>query len=304
SALAAGRHLNNFSVALMARYHRSHRLDDLEAVIDARERAVAVTPSDGEAWARHVDHLASSLLARFRRTGEVSDLSRAIELATDATARSDTSSIDSPRYFHTLASGLRERWRLSRSSQDERDAVEAYRASVRGTGAPSPSLQLDSARAWGGFAVERATWAEAAEAYEHALCAATGTLAEQLTRGEREIALQDLQGVASEAAYVYARCGRAHEALETLENGQSLLLATSLSEDETTLAELERLERSDLVAEYRDVRAQIGMLDNAGSGAQAAPGGLWRARAVARARQELQAVDDEIRALLTFPWVE
>jgi CHAT domain-containing protein/tetratricopeptide (TPR) repeat protein len=296
-ALAEGRHQNNLSVALMARYDRYHELKDLEAAIAARERAVQVTAPDSEAQPRHLDNLASALVARFRVTGDELDLSRAVELATDAAGRSDTSSVDSPRYFQTLASALRERWRLTPSTDDELRAVEAYRTSVQGTGAPNLAVQLASARAWGAFAVERSAWTDAAEAYDHALLAATSALGQQFTRGEKEIALQDLQGVASEAAYVYARSGRPEDAVEALENGQNLLLAASLSDDEARFAELDRLGRSDLAARYRDIRARIDVLDDARPGAHAVEEGLWRARTVAQARNELQAVSDEIRRI-------
>ncbi len=142
-------------------------------------------------------------------------------------------------------------------------------------------------------------WTEAAEAAGHLIGSMSAALREQLCADDKEITLAEIQGAASEAAYVFARAGKLELAVETLENGQSMMLSETLMGN-AALDDLSRGGRADLADRYRAISQRLAALGRASSAQRGTPTISDETRLVRgldSARDELDALVAEIRQL-------
>ncbi len=319
--------LNNLSVALNVEYYRTQEPGDLAKAIDVRREVVEATSRAGRPPVPlHLDNLALSLRARYRLTGEQQDLDESIALSAEAASRS-TGAARGREYSEHLGGALADKWRASRSPADAAQATRAYQEAVSGpagtAGPPGTTTggSLAAARDWCRFAAERARWVEAArsqvdaspeaatavpelwteaaEAAGYLVASMSAALREQLCADDKEITLAEIQGAASEAAYVFARAGKLELAVETLENGQSMMLSETLMGN-AALDDLSRGGRADLADRYRAISQRLAALGRESSAQPGTPTISDEAR-VARgldsARDELDDLVAEIRQL-------
>ncbi len=199
--------------------------------------AVAITPDGHPYRARHLHNLSFALHALYLRSGKQRQLAEAVACARAAAAEIPADHPDLAACQFHLGSLLQE---LARRTGRAEPAGEAYRldcAAAANPAAPTMTRITASRRA----AAHAAAHGMNERALE--LCAAGIDLAQRLAprslaRPDREHLLEQLAGVAAEAAAAAVSAGQPGRAVELLEQSRGLLVADVL---DARVSELTRL---------------------------------------------------------------
>jgi CHAT domain-containing protein/TPR repeat protein len=251
--------LNNLGTSLRYRYERGQNLADLDKSIEFLQQAVEYTSPDSPGFAGRLNNLGSSLLNRYLHAGKLVDLDKAVTCFEEALQHTLPDSPDRPMYLNSLGAGLINRFEHTRNTVDMEKAVRHFQEACDQGMKSAIETALGSSRNWGSWALERAAWKEASEAFSYGLQAIERLFRTQLLRTSKETWLRDAQGLPAQAAYAYARVGDFRSAVLTLEIGQARLLSEALERDR---ADLQALERSNpkLIQRYQEVTNLIAVL--------------------------------------------
>jgi len=155
--------------------------------------------------------------------------------------------------------GLRERHALTGNDQDRHRGTAAYRASCAAGAASDALWALQAAMNWGGWAIQRGAWDEAAEAYTHALTAMYGLVRAQVGRADQETSLRPAAELCGPATCALARAGHQREAVDAFERTRAVLLTEALQESRTDVRRLAQ-DAPELVTRYRAAAERLTQL--------------------------------------------
>ncbi|ONI74125.1 hypothetical protein BWI15_12210 [Kribbella sp. ALI-6-A] len=141
--------LSNLGAALLARHESASLPGDLEASIDALDRALELTTDSGLDEAALLANAANAHSARFERDGTVADLERALELTRDALEVLPPNSPDRPAILANTSLAWRQRFELLGDAEDLDRAIatgEEALAGSRGTARTHILAELSACR--------------------------------------------------------------------------------------------------------------------------------------------------------------
>jgi CHAT domain-containing protein len=233
----------------------------------------------------------------FEARGDSRDLDRAIARLEQAVNLVPADTPDRPEWLIAYATALRER-QDAQSGVAVEQVTEAFReACLRGLETSVESAR-DAGVAWGAWALSRAAWAEAAEAYGFAWSAARRLFSAQIGVEFGIEALEQAQRAPQRGAFALAKNGQLEDAVVAIEDGRALLLEHAAGR-RVDLSRLEAAGHGHLAARYARAAQRIE------SGARLAAGqdgssASYRADVVRTAAAELQQVIAEIREIPEF----
>jgi len=212
------------------------------------------TPTGHPGLARNLSNLCLSLQARFEHSGNPGDLDEAIAAGRAAAEAASPGRQGRAAILLNLSLVLQ----LRGGATDLGDAVAAGREALAVEGAP-PYARAAAARALGRAAAERGRWQEAVEGFAAAIGLLGLVAPRSLGRIDQEHFLQEMRGLAAEAAGACVIAGLPDRAAELFEHGRGVLLAQALDTrtDLTALAE----QHPDLAGRFARLRDR---LDRAG----------------------------------------
>jgi CHAT domain-containing protein len=227
--------LGSLVQALDARARRGGELDlveeavaDIDEAIAHGEDAVAATHDKSVARVTALTDLASACILRHRLTGEPDALDEAI--ARLDTALDDTATLGAPAApaLNAMAYALTLRIDTPREDADDFEAICAcFRATIA-QAAGDPRGALDAALHWADWAMRRAAWPQATEAYDAALPIVERLLEGQLQHADRVVTMRRARELARHAAYAAAMAGDAQGAVLRFERGRGFLIGQEL----------------------------------------------------------------------------
>ncbi|WP_371657415.1 CHAT domain-containing protein [Streptomyces sp. NBC_00280] len=218
---------SNLGVLLRSRFERSGDRGDLDRAIGLYRQAVEHDSADPLTRSVLLSNLASSLHDRFTHAGNDTDLDEAIPLVRSAIDLTPPHDPAKGRHLANLSNVLLCRHDRDGTEADLDEALEVLRAVVFSPTA-TPKLRVTTALVWAGTA-ERRGDADAALLALHSAVDLLQVIAwHGLDRVSRESALDDVRGLARDAAAVAVRLGRPEHAVEMLEQGTSVLWGQSL----------------------------------------------------------------------------
>jgi tetratricopeptide (TPR) repeat protein len=235
-----GTALSNLGNLLGSRFEQSGDRGDLHRAIGLYRQAVGHDSGDPLTRSVLLSNLAASLHNRFIHTGNDADLDEAIPLVRSAIDLTPPHDPAKGRHLANLSNVLLCRHDRDGTDADLDEALEALRAVVFSPTA-TPKLRVTAALVWAGTA-ERRSDADAALAALHSAVDLLQVVAwHGLDRVSRESALDEVRGLARQAAAAAVRLGRPEHAVEMLEQGTSVLWGQSLRlrSDLSELAETE-----------------------------------------------------------------
>ncbi len=297
---------------LQTRFMRTGVEADLDKAVDVTQEAVAITPADHLGREQALMLAASARFVRFAHAAARDDIDASIELLRDVLAVAPFGPVRASRMLALgFALYLRHEHAGLPADREEAAAVAAKAAAM--TVAP-PSYRIYAA-ALGALLTAKSDPGRAADLAELAVQLLPARASIGLARDDRQFALGNLAGLASDAAALALNdpvdsAGieqRAIRALRLLEAGRAVLLSQAL-DTRSDLTDL-RQQHPDLARRFTELRDVLDqpMEDTPGPvsltlGAARAMGG--RARPLARDRQQLAAefmeVEEQIRQLDGF----
>ncbi|KAF6765581.1 CHAT domain-containing protein [Ephemerocybe angulata] len=215
--------LNNLGNTFSRRFERTGKLSDLADAIAAQQKAVDLIPSGGPNLPTFLNNLGGSFARRFERTGELSDIADAISVQRNAVDLTPHGHADLPGRHFNLATSFYARFTSFDDSEDLGESISHYKASAISTSGP-PRVKLDAAKRWARTLIHHHPQSpEVLLSFNTALSLITLIAGlEQTVRG-RYTQLEDISGLALEAAAAACALGRADKALEWLEQGRCLV---------------------------------------------------------------------------------
>ncbi len=294
-------YLNNLGAGLSDWFIRTGRVEDLEEAIQSYHRAVELTSENSPDLPEYLNNLGTGLSDQYAHGGQAEDLEKAIQAYRRAVELTPEDSPDLASRLNNLGTGLSDQYAHTNRVKDLEEAIAAYRRACELGLARTPEEALRSAHNWGGWALERAAWEEAAEAYGYGVQAIESLLDEQIDRAGKESWLREAQQVSPRLAYALTRLNRLAEAVEAVENGRARLLAEAL---EATREDLRRLAQANhpTYMAYQEARQRIDHLSTELKTAPVKGDGARRSNATVRreldqAREALQAAIAAIRSI-------
>lgn len=230
--------LANRGTALARRFELTDGLADLDEAITVMRSAVDFTPVGHADRAMWLSNLGVALASRSRRSGSPADLDEAIDIGRQACEATPADYPDQAEWLSNLASALLQRFERSVSLADLQEAVSAGRKAAANDVA-SPRVRTRAARVWGYAAGLGQRWEEAVAGFEAAVQLAGRVAPRSLGRRDQERLLQDIGGLASDAAACCLHIGHKDRAVELFEQGRGILLGQVL-DARTDLTELAR----------------------------------------------------------------
>ena len=231
--------LSNLGVVLVARFERTGILADLDEAVIAMRAAVEATPAGHADRAGMLSNLGSALRNRFERSRVLADLDEAVTIGRAAVKATPADHADRALTLTNLGSALWLRFERNELLGDLNDALTAFREAAAVEMAP-PRVRVVAARSWGRVAGVGGRWRDAVEGFEMAVGLLGRVAPRSLVRHDQERLLENLGGLASEAAECCLHVGLTDRAAELFEQGRGILLGQALDTrtDLTVLAEL------------------------------------------------------------------
>jgi tetratricopeptide (TPR) repeat protein len=228
--------LANLGTALARRSELTGGTADLDEAITAFRSAVGSTPAGHIDRAMWLSNLAVALASRSERTRSLADLDEAIAIGRQACEATPADHPDQAERLASLAAALVQRFERTGSIPDLQEAVTAGQKAAA-IEVASPRVRTRAARQWGFAAGLGQRWEEAVAGFETAVRLAGLMAPRSLARRDQEHLLQDVGGLASDAAACCLRIGRKDRAVELFEQGRGILLGQVL-DARTDLTEL------------------------------------------------------------------
>jgi CHAT domain-containing protein len=266
----------------------------LEDAAESIEAAIAGAEADDAVASGLYAAAGLAFLTCFEARGDDRDLARAIDRLEHAVELSPGDSTDRPEWLMAYATALRAR-HDARLGVAVEQVTEAFReACLLGLEA-SPESARSAGVSWGGWALSRGEWAEAAEAYGLAWSAVRRLFAAQIGVEFGIEALGRAQRVPQRHAFALARNGRLEDAVVAIEDGRALLLEDAAGR-RADLSRLEAAGHGELAARYARAAGRIESGARLPAGQDAASAS-YRADVVRTAAAALRQVIAEIRKL-------
>lgn len=224
--------LNNFGDALIEQFRRTGQMRYLEEAFDVLHAAVGSIE----------DALRGAALSNLARAtglkGEVGDDSATLFEATEL-FRQALSMTNAPPLRAQIATHLGDLLAgLCRQGHEtlRSDALAAYAVAIE-TADAWPHARLAAARERASLLCDVADWESALPDYAKAVALVPLVVSRHLVRGDRQIRLTRLAGLASDAASCALNAGNPRLAIELLEHGRGVILSQTL-DTESDLTEL------------------------------------------------------------------
>ncbi|KAF6750936.1 CHAT domain-containing protein [Ephemerocybe angulata] len=253
-------YLNNLGSTFTCRFKRTGGLSDIADAISAQQKAVDLTPDGHAELPDRLTNLGGSLSFRFERTGELLDIADAISARQKAVDLTPDGHADLPGYLANLAASFSVRFTSFGNSGDLRESLSNNKAATISTSGP-PRVRLGAAKSWARTLIRHQPQSpEVLLAFDTMLSLITLIAGLEQTVHGRFTQLEDISGLALEAAAAACALDRADKALEWLEQGRCLVW-NQLNNLRTPLDDL-RIQNEDLAQDIADVSKR---LETAGS---------------------------------------
>ena len=292
------RRMLSLAHALGARYEAHGAEADLEASLDSYRDAVARSPVTAPDHWLYLAGLGTGLLDRLSRARDPADADEAVAVHQDAIKTAAAGAPELPGLHLHYAHALRLRQEVGNVEDDLAGVREEYQRAGELGLRQRPEVALAAYRELGDWAVERADWPEAGQAYWNGIAAMHLLVGSQVTRTDREAWLRTARGVPARAAATLAAAGLAEKAAVAYERGRAILLTEALDRQQADLDAVRAAGRPDLADQYLAAAGRVKVLgQHELSEATARPTGLRDQRAAARrrARDELEQATTAIR---------
>ncbi|KAH6911835.1 TPR-like protein [Coprinopsis sp. MPI-PUGE-AT-0042] len=251
--------LSNLGTSFRCRFECTGNLSDIGGAISAQQRAVQLTLEGHASLPTLLNNLGSSFQHRFKHTGNPSDISEAISAKHRAVQLTPEGHADLPGHLMNLGNAFQHRFKRTHHEEDLDSSISNYKSAATSSLGP-PRNRLQAARIWAQMLDQHHPQSlDILHAFDTAL-ALIALIAglEESVQG-RYSQLQDICGIALEAASAACSLGRADKALEWLEQGRCIVWS-QLSSLRTPIDDL-RLHNSQLAQSVAEVAKQ---LENAG----------------------------------------
>lgn len=256
------RNLHNLANALMGRYQEVGRAKDREGAISAWHQAASSIPVHFPNRERYLIGLGSALLSRYHETRRIEDLNDAIGIYQQTINQAPSDWPDHSISYFALGVCLQHKYAQTGCLEQLEGATRFYRLACKLGELRRPQDALNAASDWGRWAMERAAWADAAEAFTTALKVGHLLRRRQVRRSDKEYWLVEMKGIAPAAAYAQVRLGNSVDAAVAMENGRSMLLAEAIEQSRRDLDRLPTLGHAVLHARYQAALAERRRLEH------------------------------------------
>jgi tetratricopeptide (TPR) repeat protein len=245
-------YLENLANCLVDWYRVDDDLTRLEQAVVTLTDALGWLPDGSPQRPRVRANLAGALWHRWTENRDDRDLEAVIGILREVV---DDVGPASARWLSTLAVALEGRYHDRGEAMDLAEATAMYRRvceSAASNGqAGDARWSLLAARNWGRWAMERASWAEAAQAHAFGRAAARSLVATQNRRWQRDEWLLQASGLAVESAVTSVALGDLGAAVLALEEDRTLVLSEAFTVESVDLAGLAAAGHPGLAARYR-----------------------------------------------------
>ncbi|KAH6880957.1 CHAT domain-containing protein [Coprinopsis sp. MPI-PUGE-AT-0042] len=247
--------LNNLGTSFLRRFERTGDLSDIAEAISAQHRAVQLTPEGHANLPTHLMNLGTSFLRRFERAGDLADMAEAISAQRRAVQLTPEGHAHLPGFLNNLGNSFLFRFERTHSGEDLVASISSYKSAATSSFGP-PQKRLKAARIWAHLLNQHHPESiDTLHAFDTALTLiALIAGLEESVRG-RYSQLQDICGIALEAASAAFSLGRPDKALEWLEQGRCVVWS-QLSNLRTPIDDL-RIHNSQLAQSVADVSKQL-----------------------------------------------
>jgi hypothetical protein len=229
---------NVLAVLLGKKYAENHAIADREEAIQAARQAVDATPQGHQSRAGVLNNLGDELSNRYLETKNEADLEEALNYTRQALETMPQDDPGQSALLCNLGDQLNSRYTAKGALEDHKNAIAYYQAALNQANSYTVS------RIWAGRAVLRHTL-DQQQAYEAASLAVSlvpKLLSRSLQNSDKQHALSQVVGLASDAAAAALQAGQAPlVALGLLEMGRGVL-AASLEEMRTDILDLRERE--------------------------------------------------------------
>jgi CHAT domain-containing protein len=293
--------LVHLGVAVLHRYQLNGDVTDLDCATRLLEESRTCGNITSSVRDTQAAALSGVYMANYRRFGAIRYLELGIGALEDAAANVSSASHPLALCLGNLAVLKTERALKTRSPADISDTVHTYRRFAREAANASPPTALNTTRQWARWAISRGEWAEAGEAIELAMNAASQLYERQVAREEREENLSDAAGLGALAALIYTERGAYDQAVAAIEKTRCILFSEVVARRAPELQDLADAGNGELVRRYQEAVAGIDGLESlelslAVTDVTKGP----TAQQIRDAREELRKVRQDIRSLPGF----
>ncbi|KAH6880965.1 CHAT domain-containing protein [Coprinopsis sp. MPI-PUGE-AT-0042] len=252
--------LSNLGNSFQSLFERTGDLSDIAEAISAQRRAVQLTPEGHANLPGCLSNLGNSFLRRFERTRDLSDIAEAISAQGRAVQLTPEGHANLPGFLTNLGNSFICRFEHTHSGEDLVASISTYKSAATTSFGP-PQNRLKAARNWAQLLNQHHPDSiDTLHAFDTALTLIALIAGLEESVQGRYSQLQDISGIALEAASAAFSLGRADKALEWLEQGRCVVWS-QLSNLRTPIDNL-RLHNSQLAQSVADVSKQ---LETAGS---------------------------------------
>ncbi|KAH6910844.1 hypothetical protein BKA70DRAFT_1147124, partial [Coprinopsis sp. MPI-PUGE-AT-0042] len=254
------RSLSNLGNSFQRRFECTGDPSDIAEAIAALCRAVELTPEGHANLPRLLNNLGNSYLRRFRCNVDLSDIAKAISAHGRAVQLTPNGHAALPGRLNNLGYSYLHRFQRACSEDDLVASISNYKSAATSSFGP-PRHRLQAARMWAQLLNDHYPQSPyILHAFDTALALIALIAGLEESVWGRYSQLQDIGGMALEAASAACSLGRPDKALEWLEQGRCVVWS-QLSNLRTPINDL-RLHNSQLAQSVADVAKQ---LENAGS---------------------------------------
>jgi tetratricopeptide (TPR) repeat protein len=290
--------LDNLAILLGYRYRESRDIGDLQHAIQTAQQAVDVAPENHPYKAGLLNNLGDDIGSLYQRTEDITDLEQCIEYLQQAAQLMPLDYPERTALLCNLGDQLRRRHEKIGMMEDRENAINFYLEGLH----QSNSYTLSRIRAGRGILRCSTDWQQAHAAASLAVGLVPRLSLRSLQNSDRQHALSQVVGLASDAAAVALHAANTPlVALGLLEEGRGVL-GTALEEVRADVLSLQDA-KPDLAERF--VRLREELETPATQNPQLVggnPGTTWRVRANRRyeAGKEFDALVDVIRELPGF----
>ncbi|KIN08948.1 hypothetical protein OIDMADRAFT_23687 [Oidiodendron maius Zn] len=216
-------HSDTLAILLGQKYSETRAIGDLEEAIEVARQAVDITPQDHEYKARVLNNLGEELSNLYLKTKDIGDLEEAITYLRQAVDIMPQDYSDCSALLGNLGDQLEIRYTKTGAMKDRQDALAYYRAAL------NQANSYTLSRIWAGRGVLRCApdWQQAYAAASLTVSLVPRLSSRSLQNSDRQHALSQVVGLASDAAAVALQAGQTPlVALGLLEQGRCVLGAS------------------------------------------------------------------------------
>lgn len=290
--------LDILAILLGRKYSETRALTDLEEAIQVARKVVNIVPQDHQYRAGVLNNLGDELGNLYKRTKDIADLEEALKHLRDAVKIMPQDYPDQSAVLGNLGDQLNIRYTKLGEMKDRQDAIAYYQRGLN----HASSYTLSRIHAGRGLLRCAPDWQQAYAAAKLTVGLVHRLSSRSLQNSDRQYALGQVVGLASDAAAVALQAGQtAVVALSLLEQGRGVL-GTSIEEIRTDVSDLRGRDR-ELAKQF--VRLRDELETPATKSPQILGGDLkmsWQARASRRyeAGKEFDELVAKIRTLSGF----